>query len=347
MPRPGRPYAGKGLMTTETAKIPVGVRLKAWWEGYSADDLWDATKEEPAEDGPDENGDASAAPKSADSPPGEPRKPKGQILPWDDKRLEIAQFVWGEGYCGPGGPEHVVAMAKILALTPEMSVLGLGGDLGGPARTLAKETGAWISCLESSQDMVDAGNKLSEKAGLSKKAKLKFYNFDKPMPLDRQYDRVFSKESLFTVPDKKNLFETLEPFIKGDALVLLTDYVIASEADLNSKEIREWKKGEPKEPFLSTSEQLVNAVKDGQLSIRVSEDISDQYIKLIAESWANADKLIAQLMERGDEGQELVDTLLTEAEFWSRRSKLLVSGKLKVWRIVAHKKVLQSLMSNW
>ena len=52
-------------------------------------------------------------------------------------------------------------------------------------------------------------------------------------------------------------------------------------------------------------------------------------------------------MERGAEGRELVETLAREAEFWMRRSKLLQSGKLRLWRIVAHKKVLQSLMSDW
>ncbi len=331
-------------------KAPLGLRLKAWWEGYSADDLL-AMSEAASEDG--EALDDAGAPCNAEVPLShevDSGKSKPQTRPkmaWNDKRVEMSQFVWGKGYCGPGGPEQIVAMSKLLALTPEMSVLVLGAELGGPTRTLAKEFGAWISGYESSPELVEAGNVLSEAAGLSKKAHLHGYNFDKPVPLSRHYDRVFSKEALFTVKDLKRLVETIEPNIKGDGLWLLTDYVVGEEKDLNSKEIREWRSQEPKEPYPVTAEHLANILKDAKLNIRVNEDISDQYVKLIADSWNTADKLVSQLMERGDEGRELVETLVCEAEFWMRRSKLLQSGKLRLWRIVAHKKVLQSLMSDW
>lgn len=332
------------------AKVPLGTRLKAWWEGYNADDLW-ARSDDASADG--EALDAEAPPCSAEIPLSHAVDSKDQTphtrpkMAWDDKRVEMSQFVWGKGYCGPGGPEQVVAMSKLLALTPEMSVLVLGAELGGSTRTLAKEFGAWISGYESSAELVEAGNILSEAAGLSKKAHLHNYNFDKPVPFSRHFDRVFSKEALFTIKDLKRLVATIEPNFKADGLWLLTDYVLGEEKHINSKEIREWRRMEPKEPHPVTAEHLVNILKDAQLNIRVSEDISDQYIKLIADSWNRADQLVAQLMERGNEGKDLVETLLHEAEFWMRRSRLLQSGKLRVWRIVAHKKVLQSLMSDW
>lgn len=332
------------------AKVPLGLRLKAWWEGYNADDLL-ARDGAASEDG--EGSDDTDTPCSAEIPLSHDVDSKDETphtrpkMPWNDKRVEMSQFVWGKGYCGPGGPEQVVAMSKLLALTPEMSVLVLGAELGGPTRTLAKEFGAWISGYESSAELVEAGNILSEAAGLSKKAHLHNYNFDKPAPLSRHFDRVFSKEALFAVKDLKRLVATIEPNFKGDGLWLLTDYVLGEERDLNSKEIREWRRLEPKEPHPVTAERLVNTLKDAHLNIRVNEDISDQYIKLIADSWNRADQLVAQLLARGDEGKELVETLLHEAEFWMRRSELLKSGKLRLWRIVAHKKVLQNLMSDW
>ncbi|MFQ5533483.1 MAG: SAM-dependent methyltransferase [Sphingomonadales bacterium] len=343
--------AGNRKAATAEADIPFSVRLKAWWEGYDPSDLWATMQITPVRNGKEDIEATKVAnatvPLARDGKAEAPRRMQRPTMPWDEKRVETAQFVWGKGYCGPGGPKHVVAMSKLLALSPEMSVLALGAELGGPARTLAKEYGAWISGYEQSEELVEAGNRLSEAAGLSKKAKLQHYDFKKPKPFNRQFDRVFSKEALFTVKEKADLFKAMEQNIKGDGLVLLTDYVLGKDSDLKSREIIEWRKQEPNEPHLVTAEQLISDIKDAQLSIRVNEDVTEQYIKLIANSWNKADRLVAELVARGEDGEGMVETLLHEAELWSRRSRLLESGKLKLWRVVAHKKVLNSLMSNW
>jgi len=337
-----RSLSAKSEKTEEqTAKAPLGLRLKAWWEGYDADELARRQKgdHEPVVETP-----AEAEAEEPDAAPVEDKRPE---MPWDEKRTEIAQFVWGRGFCGPGGPEHIVSLSKMLALTPEKSVLVLGAELGGPTRTLAKNFGAWISGYEESEELVETGNQISEAMGLAKKAGLYHYNYEKPKPFDRQFDRVFSKEALFTVRRKKELVNTIEPFIKGDGLFLVTDYVVDNATVLSSPEIRQWAKKEPKEPYLLTFHEMLEIMKNVNLSIRVNEDITEQYIKLIADSWAGADKLAEDLVARGEKGTGLIETLWNEAEFWARRSKLLENGILKVWRIVAHKKELKKMMSDW
>ena len=90
---------------------------------------------------------------------------------WDAKRVNISQYIWGEGYCGPGGPEHIVSMSKLLALSPKMSMMCLGAGLGGPTRTLADKFGVWVSGYEESEHLVEAGNELSIKG--SKRTRLR------------------------------------------------------------------------------------------------------------------------------------------------------------------------------
>ena len=320
---------------TAAARIPLPVRVKAWWQGYDARDLWARLKAE-YEDTEDSDSTPIATPAANPAAP-EPGEPEQPAPAWNATRVEIAQYVWGKGFCGPGGPEYVIGLSKLLALSPKMSVLILGAALGGPARILAENFGAWITGYEASPELVEEGNKLSEAAGMTKKVQLVPYDFENPQPLDRQYDRVFSKEALFTVKNKLGLLKTLNAGIKPDSLVLITDYVVAEDSDLNGPEIDDWRQAESRPIHLVTAEQLTDWAKEAGFGVRVSEDISDHYVHLIADSWSQADRHAATLMTQGDDGPGQVETLLHEAEFWARRSNLLSSGKLRLWRIVAHK----------
>ena len=84
-----------------------------------------------------------------------------------------------------------------------------------------------------------------------------------------------------------------------------------------------------------------------RFNIRVNEDVSEHYVELINESWKGADQVAAKVAEEED-GEELVRTLLREAEFWSRRVRLLKAGRIQVRRILASKKAEKpSMLSDW
>src|SRR5690606_2650960 len=108
--------------------IPLSLRLKAWWEGYDAEELARLSlKNSPAE--PEPRAVAKEPPAQTILTPlqGETTgKPELPVDPWDSNRIDVAQLIWGRGFCGPGGPEHVVAISKLLTLTPEMSMMHLG-----------------------------------------------------------------------------------------------------------------------------------------------------------------------------------------------------------------------------
>ncbi|RME62340.1 MAG: hypothetical protein D6782_12415, partial [Alphaproteobacteria bacterium] len=86
-----------------TGKLPFKLRLKAWWEGYDPADLarLDGMRPMPATPR------APARPKVAETPPpppSPPAEPDGlPVDPWDKSRINVAQYIWGPGYCGPGG----------------------------------------------------------------------------------------------------------------------------------------------------------------------------------------------------------------------------------------------------
>lgn len=310
--------------------------MKAWWEGYDTDDIKKRLKE-----------------RQPDLPPAEEQKeaPKkisvDTLDPWDEETIDIAQYIWGKGFCGPGGPDYIVALSKLLALSPEMSMLQLGASIGGPARVLVERFGVWITGYEESATMVDKGNKLSKMAGLERKAMLNQYDPENVEDFDRKFDRALSKEALFTIQNKNNIIAKIEDKLKPGGLFLMTEYVLGSDAVMGKDRYKEWVVGERHHPYPVLAEEMVDLVKKNNLQVRVSEDISMQYIDMINQAWAGADEVAAKLAKQ-DDGTQKIQVLMREAEFWTRRKKLLESGDLKLWRIVANKKSGgPSMMSDW
>lgn len=319
------------------AKVPLGLRLKAWWEGYDPDDIKKRIQER----------------EKLAEPPVEEKKPEkveisaDTIDPWDEETIDIAQYIWGKGFCGPGGPEYIVALSKLLALSPEMSMLQLGAGIGGPARVLADRFGVWITGYEASENLVEKGNKLSKMAGMEKKAALQFYDPENVDSFDRKFDRALSKEALFAIQDKNSIIANVEEKLKPGGLFLMTEYVIGSDAVLGKDRYKEWVVGERMHPYPVLADELISMVKGNRLQVRVSEDISMQYIEMINQAWSGADEVAAKLAKQED-GTQKIQTLMAEAEFWTRRKKLLEQGDLKLWRIVANKKSSgPSMMSDW
>lgn len=317
--------------------MPLGLRLKAWWEGYDPDEIKKRIRDREVVDIPLEE-------------PEEPAKKEitvDTIDPWDEETIDIAQYIWGKGFCGPGGPEYIVALSKLLALSPEMSMLQIGAGLGGPARVLADRFGVWITGYDSSLNLVEKGNKLSKMAGMEKKAALEFYDPEDVESFGRKFDRALSKEALFAIQNKNNIIANIEDKLKPGGLFLMTEYVLGSEAVLGKDRYKEWVVGERLKPYPIPAEEMVSLVKSNRLQVRVSEDISMQYVDMINQAWSGADEVAAKLA-RQDDGTQKIQTLMREAEFWTRRKKLLENGDLKLWRIVANKKSSgPSMMSDW
>ncbi len=341
-------------------KLPFTLRLKAWWEGYDpvqyaawlerkAGSAPEKQKEPEPELEPEPEPASEPEPVEEAEEPAAPSDPLVPIDPWDKRRTAIAQYIWGEGYCGPGGPEHVISMSKLLALSPKQSLLEIGSNLGGPARTLAQKFGVWVSGYESSPTLVEMGNQISYMKGLLKKAEIFHYDPNTVEEFDRRFDRALAKESLYQIENKAHLLTVVERHLKPGALFLITDYVLADESWVATDEYRDWRdsEAERRRPYLATVEDLVSMLKKVRFNIRVNEDVSEHYVELINESWKGADQVAAKVAEEED-GEELVRTLLREAEFWSRRVRLLKAGRIQVRRILASKKAEKpSMLSDW
>ena len=314
-------------------KLPLKLKFMAWWEGYDADEIAERLHKYNAEKGepePQSKPEDSQTDEDADDEdaPGEES--------WSGTRAEISQFIWGQGFCGPGGPSYVISLAQSLTLSKDMTLLQLGARLGGTARVLTEKFGTFVSGFDQSHTLVEEGNKLSEASGLGKKVQLYPYNPEREVKFERKYDRALCRDELLHIRSKQALVQQVFDSLKDDGVFVITEYMLADDSMASRDDYQAWREREPLKPHPITAAATKQMMKDCGFNVRVVEDITKRYMSLISESWEGADKVAANLVKQKD-GIQLVDALMREAEIWTTRANLMRQGVLQVYRLAGTK----------
>lgn len=306
-----------------SAKIPLRMRLKAWWDGY---DL--IVRSLDAETG----GGAGASKKAAPA----------AFARHGPAHIQLMQSVWGDGHVTPGGKSHILQLVKPFNLNPAMTVLDIGAGLGGTGRTVAADFGVRATCMERDAKLVKAGTELSAAAGLGRKVELRTTDLETLDIKAKSFDCIFSKEQLFTIENKSRLIEGIDGALRDQGQFLFTDYVAAKPREASSA-LDEWAAGEPRPVHPWTPDEYLDALRNCGLDIRISEDITDQHRRFITQGWAT------YLSARGGESPDpsIASALVEEVELWTRRNQALESGALQAYRFYAIRKGQTRLMSDW
>lgn len=293
-------------------KLSLRTRFNAWWEGY------DVKPPEPE----------AGAPAVAKPPPAQGMDRHGKPL-WSATRVEVAETLWGKGFTTPGGEEHALYLARPLGLNPAMSVLELGAGLGGFCRAVAEKYGCWTTGLESSPLLAKLGMERSAAADMAKRAPIQLYDPEK-FTYSKRVDVIFSREALFAVADKEQLFDGLEAQLKPRGQALLTDYVLDPQAKLAALE--DWAAHEPQEPHLWTARDATEAFAQRNLDLRIAEDVTDAHRAMILNGLnAFTAHLASFAMDKDTKAN-----VLGEIEMWARRIQAFGKG-LRAYRFHAIK----------
>ncbi len=313
--------ANSNAAARKADKSPFWDRFKAWWNGHEL---------------------TAAEIRKFAVPATHEVRYEGPNLEWETARLRLVQELWGEGFCDPGGMEHILNMIKFFGLDPSMSVLDLGAGLGGASRTMSEKFGVWVSGLEASKDLAEAGMALSVMAGMGKKAAISHFDPETFEHKAKSIDCIFSKEFLYTIADKPAFLKTVENVMKPRGQLLFTDYVLASSAD-RSVAYEKWLELEPVQPHVWSVQDYKEALTTLHLDIRVAEDITNQFHATVTQAWA---RYIKELQTRGSVPEDAA-VLVEEVELWARRVQAIESGNLQIFRIHALKRDTERLMSSW
>jgi cyclopropane fatty-acyl-phospholipid synthase-like methyltransferase len=301
-------------------------RLVAWWEGYDLSPLQAREKAE-AEEAASQAA-TDAAPLSAPAGTTGALDRFGKPL-WTATRIEVAEKMWGEGLTTPGGRDYMESLVKPLGLTKAMSVLDLSAGLGGLTRTIHRVYGAWVTGLEANPMLAQYGMEYSKKGGLRKQAPISHYD-PNAFKIDRRYDAIFAKETLFTVADKGALFRKINESMKPGGQVMLIDYVLTSQDVLPN--LKAWSDVEPQEPFPWSIDEAKETFRRLGFDVRVAEDGTAYQISSIA----SALSILQKHLESHELDEETRTAVTSEVGLWAKRAEALMKG-LKLYRFHAIK----------
>ncbi len=315
-------------LTDAPLKPSFGEKLKAWWEGYDVNAITQRRAAAKSQDNQPSAANGNEAEGDDNREYSEPLARDGKPL-WSATRLDVAQFMWGEGFIGPGSADYIPDMVRPVAPTSAMSILELGAGLGGLGRTIAAQYGAWVTCLEASPLLAQRGMELSIQESLEEKAPVKLFD---PLSLDigRRYDCVLAKEAFAFVEDKTAFLENIVDSIKSEGQLLFIDYVLADTGSIAM--LQDWCAGEPLQPHMIAVDDMVDMLTGFNLDVRINEDITDIQDRQIN----SALSALAKHLSSHSMDEDTRAAVVQEVDLWARRAVAFKNG-LRCYRFHALK----------
>jgi SAM-dependent methyltransferase len=298
-------------------------QVKAWWNGYY---LPDEPKAE--ETGDPDNANANAkleADAKAVADGGLPDK-------WSAARVKVSELIWSDGFSFPGGSEHVLKLVKPMGLNKEKTLLDLNSGLGGAARVIAKAFGTYVTGMDASPTLAEAGMAESEKAGLGKKAVIEWFDPLTVILPQRKYDAIFARLVFLPLEQKKRLLAQVEQALKPGGQLMFLEFALGA-AGADGAALKAWKEGEDHPPHPITIDAYADQLKALKMDVRVAEDMTAEFRTLVVEGWSRLAGALKPKSLAPDEAQGLTH----EVELWGRRIAAFDSGDLRVARLYAIK----------
>jgi SAM-dependent methyltransferase len=307
--------------------LPLKKRLKAWWNGQDPRDLGPTARKliiASTSREADIVAAIAAEPDNAPSPP---------AAPWPAERIALVERLWGAGLHTPGGTEHLLELAKPLAMNQTNTLLDLGCGLGGATRAIAQHLGTWCTGIDWCATLAMAGVERSTKAGLERKAAIQYQAADRMLLKPAAFNAVFSKEALFTIEHKQVVIQGIADTLRPAGQLCFTDYVLTARGQADSSDGRAWRTVEPLGAHPWSVDEYRDCLASHGFDLRIAEDMTSRHAVLIREGWK---RLVAE-MKPGTVTPELMPLLVREAEIWASREAMLRRGELKVYRFFALK----------
>lgn len=149
------------------------------------------------------------------------------------------QWMWGDGYLSPGGPEEV---AELLAGVDVAGcdVLDIGSGLGAIDVLLAQDYAARsIVGIDIEPPLIDHSVRRAAQAGLADRVR---FQLVEPGPLPfagESFDLVFSKDAIIHIGEKAALYEDVLRVLRPGGAFVGSDWLRGGEGEY-SEAAREW-----------------------------------------------------------------------------------------------------------
>ena len=153
--------------------------------------------------------------------------------------IAALQWMWGDGYLSPGGPQEVAVLLDGVDLTG-CEVLDIGSGLGAIDVLLVHEYGANnVTGIDIEPPLIEHARQRAVKAGVAEQVQ---YRLVEPgsLPLeDESFDVVFSKDAIIQIPDKLALYRDVLRVLRGGGVFVGSDWLRGGEGEY-SEQFKEW-----------------------------------------------------------------------------------------------------------
>ena len=138
---------------------------------------------------------------------------------------DALQFMWGEGFLSPGGPEEVAEMVAGIDVS-DKRVLDIGSGLGGVDILLATKHGAaQVIGIDVEEQLVESARALISAKGLMERVTFQLV-VPGPLPFpDASFDVVFSKDAMVHIADKAALYAEVLRVLKPSGWFTAADWL--------------------------------------------------------------------------------------------------------------------------
>lgn len=259
-----------------------------------------------------------------EAPRADPKPP----TPWPASRLALTNDLWGAGFIFPGGEGEILRLARPLGVSAAISLLIVGVGNGGPASSVTRNLGAWVTGLEHDPSLLAAARGLITKSQLTKKVSLKPWDPANPAFGTKSHHHCLALEP-FHGAQPEPILDELAKSLKAGGQLVITELAAALPLDLQDPTVRRWAILENRDPANVLAPVAVTRMMGRVgLDVRVAEDISQRHVEQALLGWR---VMLRELNDATPTTQQAVE-LVREAELWLLRRRLIASGHLRMMR---------------
>jgi hypothetical protein len=254
-------------------------------------------------------------------------EPVGRTV-WPASRLKLANDLWGLGFIFPDGEAETLRLTRPLGLSGATSFLLVGVGSGGPASTVTRNFGAWVTGMETDASLLAASRGLISRAKLGKKVTIKAWDRDKPDFPAKSHHHCLALEPLQNAHPEP-ILAGLAAALKPGGNLVMTE--LTAEEPLNPADpvVRRWGVLEHRDPAtLIPSIAITRMLGRVGLDVRVAENVSQRHVEQAILGWRAMMRDLADHKPTPQEAAELVH----EAELWLIRRRLIRDGRLRMTR---------------
>jgi len=242
------------------------------------------------------------------------------------------ESLWGEGFVTPGAGPEALRLVKPLGLSASVTLLLLGGGLGGPAKDISSSFGAWIASFEADPELCAIARARAATGEPNSRVTVESWDRFRPMFRQRCANHALSLEALRGA-DPAPVLESMAAALRPHGQIVLTELVSDDVPDDTDREFAAWCRLDNRLPCLPSSADVTTALRRLHFDVRVVEDMSDRHISQTLGGWRDAVKA----MEAGPRPTpSSAAAFVTEAELWLLRIRLMrrLGVKLLRWHAI-------------